>query len=120
MKRINQLQMVAYIIVTSREITDFKDKEINNYLNILEKNLEAIDEVQILNRVDLRLFNDFRFRQSLNITEVKNYTKLILNRLFNYYNKEFNEKDIIKEAEHIFYSFSIRTSEEEILKLKNI
>ena len=110
--------MVSYIIVASNKIIDYKDKNIENYLEILNKELNETDKKQILNLVDLRLFNNFSFRQSLSINETMDYAKLIFIRLLNYYHKEFNAKDIIKESEYVFYSFSTRKASEEISKFK--
>lgn len=115
--KINQLEMVAYIIVTNKKIKDFKDKEIKKYLDILNSELITTDKKQVLNLVDLRLFNNFKFRQVLNTNEVNNYAKLIFKRLLNYYHKEFEDKDIIKESEYVFYSFSTRTAYEELVKM---
>jgi len=61
-------------------------------LNILNLELTTTDKEQALKLVDLRLFNNFKFRQVLNTKEVNNYAELIFKRLLNYYNKKNNMK----------------------------
>lgn len=117
MKEINQLDLVAYIIVASKKITEFKNKDIYNYIDVLEDEFIINDSKKIYNYVDMRLFNDFHFRNDLNEIEQKNFAILILLRLLNYFHKEFDAKDIIKEADYIYNHFSVRTAKEEIGKL---
>ncbi len=86
-------------------------------MNILNLELTTTDKEQALKLVDLRLFNNFKFRQVLNTKEVNNYAELIFKRLLNYYNKKIEDKDIIKESEYVFYSFSTRTAYEKLIKM---
>lgn len=110
--------MVAYIIVASKKIIDYKDKNLENYMDTLNNEIITLDKKTILNFVDLRLFNNFGFRQKLDLKELNNYAKLIFKELLNYYHKEFDAKDIIKKSEYVFYNFSTRTAAEEIIKNK--
>lgn len=118
MNEINQLELTAYIIVINRKITEYKDKSLDSYINLLKSELINTPLQQILNNVDLRLFNDFIFRAKLNLIEISNYSKLIFSRLLNYYHKEFKDEDIIKESQYIYSHFTTRTSLEEVNKLK--
>ncbi len=86
-------------------------------MNILNLELTTTDKEQALKLVDLRLFNNFKFRQVLNTKEVNNYAELIFKRLLNYYNKKIEDKDNIKESEYVFYSFSTRTAYEKLIKM---
>lgn len=86
-------------------------------MNILNLELTTTDKEQALKLVDLRLFNNFKFRQVLNTKEVNNYAELIFKRLLNYYTKKIEDKDIIKESEYVFYSFSTRTAYEKLIKM---
>ena len=120
MEDINQLELTAYILIISKELTIYADKTIDNYLDLLEDEMIKTKKNIVLNKVRLTLFSDFGFRQSLNMEECKNYTIIIFHRLLNQLHREFDDFDVIREAKHVFNNFSVRTAKEEVAKLNII
>ena len=120
LEEINQLELTAYILIISKKLSLYADKTIDNYLNLLEEEIMKTKKNTVLNNVRLSLFNDFKFRQTLDFKECKYYTILIFHRLLNYLHREFDEFDVITETKYVFNSFSVRTAKEEIIKLNII
>lgn len=120
MEDINQLELTAYILIISKELTLYADKTIDNYLDLLEDEMIKTKKNIVLNKVRLTLFSDFGFRQSLNIEECKNYAIIIFHRLLNQLHREFDDFDVIRETKHVFNNFSVRTAKEEVAKLNII
>lgn len=102
-------QMIAYFLVVNERITKYKDKSLSNYLKELKIELENTNEKYVLNRVNVSKFADFVMKISVNIEELFNYAIVVFGRLLNYYNREFNETDIIKETEIVMTMYSVRT-----------
>jgi len=102
-------QMIAYFIVASERITDYKDKLLSNYIKELKIELENTSEKYILNRVNVSKFAFFVIKHSLNVDEIFYYAVVVFNRLLNYYHREFKEDDIIKEVEIVMTTYSART-----------
>ena len=117
MFELTQKEMVAYIIYSSKKIDKFSDKTLENYIEILQQDLINTNIGQVLCKIDLRLFNNFEFKAKLNHSEIIVYAKLIYKRLLNYFDKKFTDEDIIKESIFIFKEYSVRTANEEIIKL---
>ena len=120
MEDINQLELAAYILIISNEITLYKDKTIFNYLDLLEEEMIKTKKNVVLNKVKLSLFNNFNYRAKLNNEECINYTTLIFKDLLNYFHKEFDDTDVVKTIAKTYDNFSVRTSKEEVAKLKII
>lgn len=118
MLQITQKEMIAYMIFSSDKIIDYTDKTIENYTNVLIKNIDKVPIGQVLFHIDLRLFNLFEFNASLNKEEVLNYAILIYRRLLNYFNRKFTNEDIIKESKFIFQNYSVRTAKDEVISSK--
>ena len=117
MEDINQLELAAYILIISNEITLYNEKTIFNYLDLLEDEMIKTKKNVVLNKVKLSLFNNFGYKASLNYEECKNYTILIFKDLLNYFHKEFDDTDVIKTISKIYDNFSVRTAKEEVAKL---
>ena len=117
MFELTQKEMVAYIIYSSKKIDKFSDKTLENYIEILQQDLINTNIGQVLCKIDLRLFNNFEFKAKLNHSEIIVYAKLIYKRLLNYFDNKFTDEDIIKESIFIFKEYSVRTANEEIIKL---
>ena len=96
MEDINQLELAAYILIISNEITLYKDKTIFNYLDLLEDEMIKTKKNVVLNKVRLSLFKNFNYRASLNNEECINYTTLVFNDLLKYFHKEFDDTDVVK------------------------
>ena len=120
MEDINQLELAAYILIISNEITLYKDKTIFNYLDLLEDEMIKTKKNVVLNKVKLSLFNNFNYRAKLNNEECINYTKLIFKDLLNYFHKEFDDTDVVKTIAKTYDNFSVRTAKEEVAKLNII
>ena len=120
MDDINQLELAAYILIISNEITLYKDKTIFNYLDLLEDEMIKTKKNVVLNKVKLSLFNNFNYRAKLNNEECINYTTLVFKDLLNYFHKEFDDTDVVKTIAKTYDNFSVRTAKEEIAKLKII
>ena len=118
MNDFTQRDLVAYILYSYKEIEDFNDKTLNNYIEKLQNNLLNTKIGQVLFVIDLRLFNDFEFRAALNYSEIIAYAKLIYKGLLARIDKCFADEDIIKKSKEIYYNFSGRTAIEEVLKLR--
>lgn len=117
MDDINQLELAAYILIISNELTLYKEKTIFNYLDLLEDEMIKTKKNLVLNKVKLSLFNNFKYRASLNIEECINYAALVFKDLLNYFNKEFDDTDVIKTISKTYDNFSVRTAKEEVTKL---
>lgn len=120
MDDINQLELAAYILIISNEITLYKDKTIFNYLDLLEDEMIKTKKNVVLNKVKLSLFNNFNYRAKLNNEECINYTTLVFKDLLNYFHKEFDDTDVVKTIAKTYDNFSVRTAKEEVAKLKII
>lgn len=120
MDDINQLELAAYILIISNEITLYKEKTIFNYLDLLEDEMIKTKKNVVLNKVKLSLFNNFNYRAKLNNEECINYTTLVFKDLLNYFHKEFDDTDVVKTIAKTYDNFSVRTAKEEVAKLKII
>ena len=120
MENINQLELAAYILIISNEITLYKDKTIFNYLDLLEDEMIKTKKNVVLNKVKLSLFNNFNYRAKLNNEECISYTTLVFKDLLNYFHKEFDDTDVVKTIAKTYDNFSVRTAKEEVAKLKII
>lgn len=120
MDDINQLELAAYILIISNEITLYKDKTIFNYLDLLEDEMIKTKKNVVLNKVKLSLFNNFNYRAKLNNEECINYTTLVFKDLLNYFHKEYDDTDVVKTIAKTYDNFSVRTAKEEVAKLKII
>lgn len=118
MEDINQLELAAYIIVISREVTDYTNKTIDNYIDLLEDEVLKTPNSIILSKVRLPLFNRFEQRNLLNFEECINYTKLIFHRLLFHSDRQFDDEEIIAVTKEVYNHFSVRTAKEEVAKLK--
>ena len=120
MEDINQLELAAYILIISNEITLYKDKTIFNYLDLLEGEMIKTKKNVVLNKVKLSLFNNFNYRAKLNNEECISYTTLVFKDLLNYFHKEFDDTDVVKTIAKTYDNFSVRTAKEEVAKLNII
>lgn len=120
MEDINQLELAAYILIISNEITLYKDKTIFNYLNLLEDEMIKTKKNVVLNKVKLSLFNNFNYKAKLNYEECISYTTLVFKDLLNYFHKEFDDTDVVKTIAKTYDNFSVRTAKEEVAKLNII
>ena len=120
MDDINQLELAAYILIISNEITLYKEKTIFNYLDLLEDEMIKTKKNVVLNKVKLSLFNNFNYRAKLNNEECISYTTLVFKDLLNYFHKEFDDTDVVKTIAKTYDNFSVRTAKEEVAKLKII
>lgn len=120
MEDINQLELAAYILIISNEITLYKDKTIFNYLDLLEDEMIKTKKNVVLNKVKLSLFNNFNYRAKLNNEECISYTTLVFKDLLNYFHKEFDDTGVVKTIAKIYDNFSVRTAKEEVAKLNII
>lgn len=120
MDDINQLELAAYILIISNEITLYKDKTIFNYLDLLEDEMIKTKKNVVLNKVKLSLFNNFNYRAKLNNEECISYTTLVFKDLLNYFHKEFDDTDVVKTIAKTYDNFSVRTAKEEVAKLNII
>ena len=100
MEDINQLELAAYILIVSNEITLYKDKTILNYLDLLKDEMIRTKKNMVFNKIKLSLFNNFGFRASLN-----------------YFHREFDDTDVIKTIIQVYNQYSVRTAKEEVDKL---
>ena len=120
MEDINQLELAAYILIISNEITLYKDKTIFNYLNLLEDEMIKTKKNVVLNKVKLSLFNNFNYKAKLNYEECISYTTLVFKDLLNYFHKEYDDTDVVKTIAKTYDNFSVRTAKEEVAKLNII
>ena len=120
MEDINQLELAAYILIISNEITLYKYKTIFNYLDLLEDEMIKTKKNVVLNKVKLSLFNNFNYKAKLNNEECINYTTLVFKDLLNYFHKEFDDTDVVKTIAKTYDNFSVRTAKEEVAKLNII
>ena len=116
MEDISQLELTAYILVVSRELTNYKDKTLDNYINLLENEFEITPVNAILDKAKTRLYDKINPRHTLNFKECINYAKLIFYYLLQYSNKQFSENEIISVAESVYRNNSVRNAYEKIQK----
>ena len=107
MEDINQLELAAYILIISNEITLYKDKTIFNYLDLLEDEMIKTKKNVVLNKVKLSLFNNFNYRAKLNNEECISYTTLVFKDLLNYFHKVFDDTDVVKTIAKTYDNFSV-------------
>ena len=117
MEDINQLELTAYILVVSRELTEYKDKTIENYIDILEDEFEITPVRAILNKAKTQLYDKIEPRHKLNFNECINYAKLIFYYLLKRYKKFFDENQIVSVAQMVFNDNSVRNAEEKVIEL---
>ena len=118
MYEITQKDMVAYIVYSSKKITKYSDKTLDNYIEKFEEDLINTPIGHVLFEIDLRLFNNFNFKAELNHSEIMCYAKLIYQRLLRQVNREFSNEDIIEKSEYIFQNYSTRKAKEKVIEEK--
>lgn len=110
-------QMISYFIILNRNFTLFKDKLLINYIEKLKEILKNTDKNYVLSKVDVSIFSDFFVNYQLNTEEIISYAIVTFNRLLNYYNREFTDKDIVKELETVMRIYSTRTIKTEAINI---
>ena len=120
MEDISQLELVAYLIIISKKLKEYKDKTIEKYIELLEEEMINTKRNYVLNKISLSLIRDFQFGATLNHEEAINYAILIFKYLLNYFHRDFDEVDVVINAKMIYGSFSVRTAKEEVNKLNII
>lgn len=110
-------QMISYFIILNRNFTLFKDKLLINYIEKLKEMLKNTDKNYVLNKVDVSIFSDFFINYQVNTEELISYAIVTFNRLLNYYNREFTDKDIVKELETVMRIYSTRTIKTEAINI---
>ena len=116
MENIDQLELTAYILVVSKELTDYKDKTIENYIDLLEDEFEITPVRAILDKVNFKLYDKINPRHSLNFQECINYAKLIFYYLLQHSDKQFNNNEIITVAESVYRNNSVRNAKEKVIE----
>lgn len=115
-------QMIGYFIVVNRKFTQYKEKILTKYIEKLKEELNNTDKKYILSNVNISIFADFYINHQVNTEEIICYAIVTFHKLLNYYHREFNDIDIIKEVETIMKMYSARTIKkeaEEILEKYN-
>lgn len=120
MEDISQLELVAYLIIISKKIKEYKDKTIEKYIELLEAEMINTKRNYVLNKISLSLIRDFQFGAALNHEEAINYAILIFKYLLNYFHRDFDEVDVVINTKIIYGCFSVRTAKEEVAKLNII
>lgn len=110
-------QMISYFIILNRNFTLFKDKLLINYIEKLKEILKNTDKNYVLSKVDVSIFSDFFINYQVNTEEIISYAIVTFNRLLNYYNREFTDKDIVKELETVMRIYSTRTIKTEAINI---
>ena len=110
-------QMISYFIILNRNFTLFKDKLLINYIEKLKEILKNTDKNYVLSKVDVNIFSDFFINYQVNTEELISYAIVTFNRLLNYYNREFTDKDIVKELETVMRIYSTRTIKTEAINI---
>lgn len=110
-------QMISYFIILNRNFTLFKDKLLINYIEKLKEILKNTDKNYVLSKVDVSIFSDFFVNYQLNTEEIISYAIVTFNRILNYYNREFTDKDIVKELETVMRIYSTRTIKTEAINI---
>ena len=110
-------QMISYFIILNRNFTLFKDKLLINYIEKLKEILKNTDKNYVLSKVDVNIFSDFFINYQVNTEELISYAIVTFNRLLNYYNREFTDKDIVKELEIVMRIYSTRTIKTEAINI---
>ena len=118
MQDISQLELTAYIIVVSRELSNYIDKTIDNYIDLLEDEFENTSSRAILDKVQIKFYDKINPRHSLNFQECINYAKLIFYYLLQHSDKQFSEKEIISVAESVYRNNSVRNAEEKVIEFR--
>ena len=113
----NQLELTAYIIVVSRDINNYKDKTIENYIELLEDEFEITPVRAILEKAKTKLYDKIDPRHKLNFKECINYAKIIFYNLLKWYKRMFDENQIISVAKLVFTDYSVRNAEEKVIEL---
>lgn len=117
MEDINQLELLAYIIVIGKEITIYSEKTIDNYIDLLEEEILKTPKNTILIKANTKLYDKIVPRHKLNLEECINYAILIFHCLLADPLKTFDNQRIIEATKYIYNKFSVRTAKEEIAKL---
>lgn len=110
-------QMIAYFLIINEKVKIYKNKLLSNYIKELKIELENTNENHILSKVEVKLFANFPIKHFVNTNEIFYYAIVVFNRLLNYYNRDFNNQDIIKETEFVMTMFSARTITSEVNKI---
>ncbi len=110
-------QMISYFIILNRNFTLFKDKLLINYIEKLKEILKNTDKNYVLSKVDVSIFSDFFINYQVNTEEIISYAIVTFKRLLNYYNREFTDKDIVKELETVMRIYSTRTIKTEAINI---
>ena len=118
MEDINQLELTAYIIVVSREISNYNDKTIDNYIDLLEDEMLKTSKRAILTKVRKEFSNRITPRHSLNLKECINYAKLIFKNVLIHPDRNFTEDEIIDNSEYIYVGNSPRNAEEKVIEFR--
>lgn len=118
MEEINQLELTAYIIVVSREIKNYNDKTIDNYIELLEDEMINTSKRAILTKVGKNFSSRITPRHSLNLKECINYAKLIFKNVLIHPDRNFTEDEIIDNSEYIYVGNSPRNAEEKVIKFR--
>lgn len=110
-------QMIGYFIIVNKNFRLYKDKLLINYIAKLKEILENIDKKYVLSKVDISIFADFFVNHQVDTEEIISYAIVTFNRLLNYYNREFTDKDIVKELETVMKIYSARTIKKEAIDI---
>lgn len=106
-------QMIGYFLVVNKSFTNYNEKLLHNYINKLKEELETTEKMYILGKVNIKDFADFFINYQVNAEEIICFAIVVFNRLLNYYNRKFGDKEIIKEVETIMRLYSPRTVQKE-------
>ena len=118
MNEFTQRDLVAYILYSYKDIENYSEKTLNNYIKKLKNDLKNTPIGQVFWEINLSLFNDFKFKAKLDDYEKIAYAKLIYQELLNRIDKSFVDEDIKKKSEDIYYSYSGRTAIEKVEELR--
>lgn len=116
MEEIDQLELTAYIIVVSREIENYNDKTIDNYIDLLEDEMIKTSKRAIIIKAGKDLSSRITPRHSLNLKECISYAKLIFNNVLIHPDRNFTEDEIIDNSEYIYVRNSPRNAEEKVIE----
>lgn len=112
-------EMIAYFIVVNRKFTSYKDKLLSNYIEELKNELNNTKKMYILSNININIFANFFINHQVNAEEIFCYAVVTFNRLLNYYYKDFNDLDIVKEVETVMRMYSARTIKKEAVEILN-
>ena len=102
--------MIGYFIEANRNITEFNDKTLTNYIVMVIKLLNTVPQNIICNRVNILLINKYfklpeeKYRK-IQSDFIVNYAAKIFSDLLNYQNKNFTDEDIIYKTKLIIDKF---------------